>query len=212
MDDQKGKPRSEDVYNEKIERCVKNLVINTGLCTVGGGVVSALWRVRSPLVFGFAFGAGLAVSNCNYEFSNKKEVTKYPEYASFKQSGDDKPFHWYDYFRKNQSPDSLAIKKESEPKPPSPKTYLGQQYDSNQLQQYDPNSFQQYDPNSFQQYDPNPSHHIKSNLGSDSWAPEQKQVWAPGQKQVWAPEQKQVSPKKTYVRDEYGRPVPNNHW
>jgi len=66
--------RSEDLYGERIDRCLYNGVMKL-VGGVGVGIVcSAVLFKRKPwpLVLGAGVAAGSAISSCNYEFKYSK--------------------------------------------------------------------------------------------------------------------------------------------
>ncbi|BFZ23019.1 hypothetical protein BsWGS_26058 [Bradybaena similaris] len=64
--------RSEDVYGEKVDRCIYNGVVKLAGGVGVGIVLSALLLKRKPwpLILGGGVGAGMAISDCNNEFRN----------------------------------------------------------------------------------------------------------------------------------------------
>ncbi|XP_035825780.1 uncharacterized protein LOC101861728 isoform X2 [Aplysia californica] len=65
-----GQVRSEDVYGEKIDRCLYNGLVKFG----------KPW----PVTLGAGLGLGMGVASCNYEFKYGLPLSRSPELASLK--------------------------------------------------------------------------------------------------------------------------------
>ncbi|XP_055863979.1 MICOS complex subunit Mic10-like isoform X1 [Biomphalaria glabrata] len=72
--------RSEDVYGQKVDRCMYNALIKLVSGVGIGIVVSAFLFKRKPwpVILGAGLGTGMGISDCNHEFKGHVPVKPVP--------------------------------------------------------------------------------------------------------------------------------------